>query len=359
MSNTLDSNKNLWSYHAGWLDSPLFDSIFIFGLTAIAILSGAIVFIWPELFYPVLTLDVILLGYHHVIATYTKLVGTKEDRKEYFFLIYILPIIVIAAVVALYFFIGSWIIVSIYFFWQWYHYTRQSYGIGVFYQRKSKKASDNKKSLLSHLVIWSIPVWGVLHRCNQGWETFIYSEIYLPHVPDIAVTCAMVIAIISLFWWVYSKVLAYKNGNLSIAQTAYTTSHILIFSVGYIIINDITVGWLVANIWHNAQYIMFVWLYNVNRSSKIKNDNKKSILDSLLIRKPKEILYYFFFTFSISFIFYTGLHQGFDFIAGTTGILISNLYIIGFQTVNFHHYVVDSFIWKAKNKKNQEILNVK
>ena len=26
-------------------------------------------------------------------------------------------------------------------------------------------------------------------------------------------------------------------------------------------ISDVTVGWLVINIWHNAQYILFVWMY--------------------------------------------------------------------------------------------------
>ncbi len=43
------------------------------------------------------------------------------------------------------------------------------------------------------------------------------------------------------------------------------STHFLMFFVGYIVIDDISAGWLTVNIWHNAQYILFVWMFNNNR----------------------------------------------------------------------------------------------
>ncbi len=36
---------------------------------------------------------------------------------------------------------------------------------------------------------------------------------------------------------------------------------------------------------------------------------------------------------------------------------VALLYVVAFQTVNFHHYIVDSRIWKARKKQHQEVMN--
>jgi hypothetical protein len=33
--------------------------------------------------------------------------------------------------------------------------------------------------------------------------------------------------------------------------------------------------------------------------------------------------------------------------------------VIVFQTINFHHYIIDNFIWKARKKSHQMILKIK
>lgn len=355
---TIDQSKNKkWKAHTGWLDGVWYDSIFIFGVFSIAITSGVILLLEPSLFYPVLTIDIILLGYHHVIATFTKLGVTKEDRKENYFLIYILPFLVLAGVGVLTYFFGIWIIVTIYFFWQWYHYTRQSYGIGVFYRRKSKQLPQ-KKTMINFLAIWSIPILGLLYRCSQGWEEFLFNPLYLPSIPEWLLFFVGLVAIISIFCWVGSKISEYRQGILSIAQTSFIASHMLIFYVGYVAIEDINTGWLVANVWHNAQYIMFVWLFNVNRFGKPEKTDGFSYLQSLVTRKPTKILTYFCLTLAVSILFYSILGIGFRAVSSSTGILLANIYIIGFQTVNFHHYIVDSIIWKARDKKNQKSMKI-
>ncbi|MGH6921619.1 MAG: hypothetical protein ACREJ0_28440, partial [Geminicoccaceae bacterium] len=54
---------------AGWLRSRSFDLGFIVGIAVLALGSGAIVVVRPNLFGFVLFLDLWLLGYQHVVAT--------------------------------------------------------------------------------------------------------------------------------------------------------------------------------------------------------------------------------------------------------------------------------------------------
>jgi hypothetical protein len=112
-----------------WLRSPRFDLVFILGIFWLALVTGAIVLAAPELFMPVLILDLWFLGYHHVIATYTRLCFDAESFRQRGFLVYgFLPAVAILTLLVAWQ-IGLWVIVSIYFYWQWWHYTRQSWGI--------------------------------------------------------------------------------------------------------------------------------------------------------------------------------------------------------------------------------------
>ena len=122
---------------AGWLRNPTFDLNFIIGITAVAVISGVSVVLEPRLFVPILFADLWLLGYHHVISTYTRLCFDRESfRSNRLLLIGLLPIVA-AVVAALGFGVGVWTIASLYFYWQWFHYSRQSWGISQVYRRKA------------------------------------------------------------------------------------------------------------------------------------------------------------------------------------------------------------------------------
>ena len=348
-----------WTYETAWLSGFRYDSFFIFGVLGLALFSGAIVLYDPALFVPVLFLDLWFLGYHHVIATFTKLGGTKEDREENKFLIYYLPFIVVAVVGGLAFGIGIWIISTIYFFWQWYHYTRQSYGISSFYHRKSSNAPSENK-LLVQSVIWAIPVWGILHRCSQGWDEFLFHPIWLPAVPEYVATTAGFLAMSLVFYWAILRLMDFKNGRLSLGSTYFMISHFIAFYVGYILMDDIVVGWLVANVWHNAQYILFVWLYNTKRFKNYDNDPEGiSYLGWMSQTQPIRIFMYFLTCLVITTLIYSSMQKGLEFIAQGDKNFMLLLYITCFQALNFHHYIVDSLIWKARKKQTQTVMNLK
>ena len=117
-----------------------FDSAFILGWTTLALVSGTAIGIEPSLFYPSLFLDLWVLGYHHVIATFTQLCFDRarfEERRG--FIVHLLPEVAVAALLVAWQ-VGLWVIVTVYFYWQWWHYARQSWGISRAYRRADPKA---------------------------------------------------------------------------------------------------------------------------------------------------------------------------------------------------------------------------
>ena len=128
-------------------------------------------------------------------------------------------------------------------------------------------------------------------------------------------------------------------------------SHFVIFFVGYRLIDDITFGWLVINVWHNAQYILFVWLFNANRFAD-GVDARSPLLSR--ISQPGRILRYLAVCFGISTLVYFVI----DMITLEQVIAGLPLTIIVYQAINFHHYIVDSRIWKVRKKPIRQTLKL-
>ena len=80
-----------------WLRNAGFDSAFIGGGVALALLSGTAIVIEPSLFYPILLLDLWVLGYHHVIATFTRLCFDRASFDERrWMIVHLLPMVAVA-----------------------------------------------------------------------------------------------------------------------------------------------------------------------------------------------------------------------------------------------------------------------
>ena len=248
----------------GWLRSPKFDFTFVQGVAGLALISGLLVVIRPDLFKWVLAADLWLLGYHHVIATYTRLAFDQKSLREHRFFVFFLPPIVFATTFMLSWSVGVWVISSVYLYWQWFHYTRQSWGISQVYRAKSG-GLVTESPLFSRLSFYLLPTWGILYRSWQSPDTFIFVELRVIPIPEYLVNIVGAAAVASMLAWGYQRFQAWRANHLPVAHTWYMLSHFTIFIVGYLLIDDITYGWLVINVWHNAQYILFVWLFNTNR----------------------------------------------------------------------------------------------
>lgn len=149
--------------HWRWLRNVRFDPLFIIGLPAAGILTGLFVTWRPEAFWPILVFDLWFLGYHHVVSTYTRLCFDKESFRRSRFLIFGLLPLVAVATLAIAEWVGLWAIVSVYFYWQWFHYARQSWGISRAYRGKEREALY-EDGWIDQAIFWALPVLGMLYR---------------------------------------------------------------------------------------------------------------------------------------------------------------------------------------------------
>jgi hypothetical protein len=330
---------------AGWLRDRGFDMHFIVGIAVLALFSGLAVIWNPALFMPILIADLWLLGYHHVIATYTRLCFDRESLRTRRFLVLWLPFLVIGGVLVLGFGVGLWVLTSIYLYWQWFHYTRQSWGISQVYRRKSG-GLVGEGEWFSKLTFWAVPVWGILYRSYQDPGTFLGIELRVLPIPEWALDISEIAALLALAGWLASRALAWWRGRLAVAHSLYMVTHFLIFGVAYVLIEDVTYGWLVVNIWHNAQYVVFVWLFNTNRFRGGIDPQARFL--SRMSQHDKSWLY-FGVCIGISTVAYAML--------GNTVALLLPAVVI-YQAINFHHYIVDSVIWKIRQKPLQKTLGI-
>jgi hypothetical protein len=338
-----------WNW--GLLRGRKFDSFFIAGVALLALTAGAASLRHPDFFPYLVYLDLWILGYHHVIATFTRLGFDWESFREHRFLVLWLPVMVAVGTVSLVLAFGAWVVPSVYLYWQWLHYMRQSYGISRIYQRKTTlyAAQDDP---LTRWMLYLVSTAGIAFRSWQRPSTFLGMELRCLPMPRPLLLAIAAAAAVSVILWVAREIRsASSRGTVEAAYLAYLTSHLVIFTVGYFLIRDISIGWLVVNIWHNAQYLLIVWMYNNNRFKSGVDPRHKFL--SRISQNGRGVLY-FGACLAITSVVYTLLERG----AGLLTTATLPVVLVIYQTINFHHYVVDSVIWKIRKKPLRERLGL-
>jgi uncharacterized membrane protein len=339
----------------GLLRNPQFDAFFVIGIPLIAIASGFLVTYDNDLFLPILAADLWILGYHHVIATYTRLAFDKQSFGEHKgLIIYLFPAVALA-VIALAALGGAWVVSTVYLYWQWWHYTRQSEGISKAYARKSADKEFGNPFIL-RAAFYAVPVAGILALSARSPAQFLYIPLRTLPVADFIVAGTMLVTAALVIMWLIEQVKAYRRDKLAVPYVAYVISHFAIYYFAYIHFEEINYGWLTVNMWHNAQYILFVWLFNNRRFEGKASETQKFL--STISQTGKFWLYiatcltistlvYFLITSFLS----DAISSAFALTATMTSLII-------YQTINFHHYIVDSLIWKLRKPKIQKTLGL-
>lgn len=334
----------------GWLLGFNFDATLIIGVAVLALTAGIIATFKPSLFETLLLLDLWFLGYHHVVATFTRLAFDVESFQKNKFLVIWLPLICVIVIVPVVLATGPWILATTYLYWQWYHYMRQGYGIARIYQRKA-----DPKNRSEDYVLYALPIAGILYRSCQKSPTFLGMELKYFPVPEVLAQAAIVLAVVSVVYWIFIQIQKYQRGELTLAYPLFVTTHLMVFATAYIIIPNIDHGWLVINVWHNAQYILFVWMFNNKRFKDGVDPNHRFL--STLSQRQNQLAYYLT-CIGISTVLYTSTQQIFSHYQEYVKITTFPLVLIFYQTINFHHYIVDGIIWKIRQKPIQQTLGI-
>jgi hypothetical protein len=323
---------------AAWLYGRNFDVAFIVGVAGFALLCGAALQANPTWFAPLFFLSMWGLGFPHVIATFTRLAFDKPTLAEHRFLVFALPPLLFVAVLALGMSQGQWILATIYLHWQAFHYTRQSYGIAQAYARCGDNAAGVNQQL-SRWILYIVPLWGILYRSLQAPPSFVNLDIRFLPVPELAVRAVGVASASLILWWCIEQWRLARRGQLALSHFLYMVSHLAVFVTGYLLIESLDTGWLVVNIWHSAQYILFVWYFQAKRFGG-RIDPQRRFLSWLSL--PQNAVWFFATCLAISTVAYSlcfELSAVFPLRPVTLALLIG-------QTLNYHHYIVDAVIWR-------------
>ena len=326
---------------AGRLGSADFDSLLLPGLTSLSLLVGLLVAIRPDAIGIILLADNWLLGFPHVTATFTRLVPDREAVRRHWFLVFVLPFIVVAVTAALAFGLGLWAVATIYFYWQWFHTARQSWGIAKLYERKANGLVREDPRFLE-LMFYLVPVWGLLHRLTTAHDHFLLPnmQIAVPLIPVALANGVGVLACAAMAVWGWGRFRDWLDGRLAVRHTQFTIAHFAIFIVGYVVMDDMTGGWIVTNIWHTGQYLMLVWLFN-QRSLESGGTGPGAVFRRLT-RGNRPWLYALW-----CFLIALPVYLSFSWFS-VFGVYALAFAVIANQTINFHHFIVDGVIWRSR-----------
>ncbi len=334
-----------------YMRSARFDRMFVLGIPLLALAVGALALGFPDYFVLILMLDLALLGYHHVISTYTRLLFDMQSARQHWALLLPLPVAVFTCVYLLLSWGGVAAVATLYMHWQWYHYTRQSEGINKAYGMKTRSSQDGNPSF-NRLTFYLVPVAAFLMMSARPDATFLGMEVWKLPVPQWLAQVVLAAAGASLVWWLAAQVRALRAGTLGRRHFAYLCSHYLIYLVSYVAIHDITTGWLVINVWHNAQYIAFVWLFNSNQFKG--GVNRQQLALSWLSQEGRWPIY-LMACLALTGVVYMSIDASSAYFANYT---LVPLVVLVYQGINFHHYIVDSLIWKLRKRDVQTALKI-
>jgi len=167
-------------------------------------------------------------------------------------------------------------------------------------------------------------------------------------VPRLSVQIAGLLSCALWLYWICTRVTAYRRGQLARGHTLYMLSHLLIYLAGYLLIDELCSGWLLVNVWHNVQYIVFVWLYNRRRfASGI--DPQTRTLSWLSQPGYLRVTLYFLVSLALALpLYYLLPRLGLRLDEALIGAAVPTAITLGLA-LTFHHYLVDAIIWKRRN----------
>jgi len=336
---------------ANYLYNKNVDVFFVVGIPLVALIAMSVVLWRPELFGLLFLLDLNLLGYHHVISTFTRFQLNKENSSLNKWLLLYSPPLILLTLFAAANVGGAAIIVTVYLHWQWWHYTRQSEGMAKIYTIKTQSQAAGNP-LENRITFYLIPVATFLSMSARGPHEFLFNPVYVLPMPTQAANVLLALALLLFVKWFFQQTRAVIRKQMAPLLYLYYLSHYVVYVLAYYLVEDINIGWLMINIWHNLQYITFVWVCNVRQYGQ---ENAGLASFKAWICKPSNWFIYFSSCFLLTYLVYGGVDNTVNWLMQSSTLPIA---VIIYQAINFHHYVVDTFIWKIRKPSVQQAVGI-
>ncbi|HEY9464477.1 MAG TPA: hypothetical protein VIR54_15395 [Vicinamibacterales bacterium] len=325
-----------------YIRSREFD-ITLLAVPIVAGLATALMVAADSRLYPILLLaDLWLLGYHHIVATYTRLAFDPTSLRRNRFLAVDMLVLVTVAAMGIALTAGPWVIASAFLYLQWFHYVRQSYGIARMYYRATPEGQvPGSRDLMTDLAIYFVPIYGIAQRSATMGDRFLGLPVTPLVVPEPLLILLGFAAAAAVLAWIVRILRAAFNDTLDLQYTGFVASHIVIFLVAYVGMEDVNTGWLAINVWHNFQYVLIVWMSNAKQYAN-GIDPAARFLSRL--SQPGRVMKYFACCVAITTLLYAAIDRLTVLALG--GGMAATLGV--YMGLNFHHHIVNALIWKRR-----------
>jgi hypothetical protein len=301
----------------------------------------------PRLYPFLLVADLWLLGYHHVVATYTRLAFDTTSLRRNRFLAMDLLVLVTLATLTLAITAGAWVIASAFLYLQWFHYMRQGYGIARMYFRATPDGQlPGSRDLAADFAIYLVPLYGIAARSATMGDTFLGLPVKPVVLPEAVIALFGILATVAVVTWIVKITRSAVAETLNLEYTGFIASHIAIFLVAYILVDDVNTGWLAINVWHNFQYVLVVWMSNAKRYASGVDPSARFLSR---LSQPGRVFRYFACCLAITTMVYAAIDRFTVLVLGGGMAITIGIYM----GINFHHYIVDALIWKRRKSAPQ------
>jgi hypothetical protein len=196
-------------------------------------------------------------------------------------------------------------------------------------------------SRLYPIAIYFVPIYGIAQRSATMGDRFLGLPVTPLVVPEPLLILLGFAAAAAVLAWIVRILRAAFNDTLDLQYTGFVASHIVIFLVAYVGMEDVNTGWLAINVWHNFQYVLVVWMSNAKRYAG-GIDPAARFLSRL--SQPERVMKYFACCLAIATLLYAAIDRLTVLALG--GGMAATIGV--YMGLNFHHHIVNALIWKRR-----------
>jgi hypothetical protein len=299
---------------------------------ALSLIAAVTLLMRPTAFANLLSLDVSFLAQAHVAATFCRVWSMRLSNSQRRILSADSLLFTVGACVVVSTLVPIAILVTLYIFWQAFHYARQAYGIERIIRRHDQLPLDQSASGLIYAVAASAFFW----RLHSAPPQFLGLPIVIPPTA-VCLSISIVAAIIAIR--AFGQVIL--NKRTTGLSALFLASDVLVFLVAYVFSGSLEQGWLIGNVWHNTQYILIV------RNSLLATESAPGTVGRVVaLAKSAGGLGFIVGCVILGTAAYGLLGNITRVSLGTSGAILVAIYM----AINFHHYIVDSLVWKKRSK---------
>ncbi len=335
-----------------WMVSPAFDLTF-FVATALVTLGPWIAMeryhVDP---FKVIAAVAIVGNGPHLISTWTRVYLDGNERTKRPFHYYVMPLALAAFVGIMMFGVEtprSRTVRTVLFYWAFWHFLMQNWGILRIYQRRSGDAS-RWISQLERVVLWLGALWPLAHRLFTGPWSLFGAEVKHPNLDPWMVNGLLVaLCVVGGFYVAIRIGQALRGERVPWVRPLMLLASFFGFLVPFVLIKrNGSAAFAAAACWHALQYLGIVWFYNHNRWKGGVDPRARFVS---WISQPGRVPFYFFGLLGIAGIVYGLMNLAALVVldAETWGTLV-------WTSLTFGHYYLDGVIWKLRKPELQKQL---